>query len=117
MNMVFELIDLESLGENAMREFNATMGAVSLDNRTAFDQAAGRLIAKIEFAYGVAAKLAQREPTLEGTEAIWAKLVAICDEVARQMRALGEPALVGCAAYDRLLDYRNAAESRRRLHA
>jgi hypothetical protein len=31
------------------------------------DQAADRLIAKLEFAYGVAAKLAHREPTMEGT--------------------------------------------------
>ncbi len=115
--MVFELVDLQSLGESALREFNDTIGNAPSDNRIAFDQAAGRLIAKIEFAYGVAAKLAQREPTLEGTEAIWAKLVAICDEIARQMRALGEPALIGSAAYDRLLDYRNAAESRRQLHA
>jgi hypothetical protein len=115
--MVFELIDLENLGQNALQEFQNTVGSAARDDRDAFDQAAGRLIAKIEFAYGVAAKLAQREPTLEGTEAVWAKLVAICDEIARQLRALGEPALVGCAAYDRLLDYRNAAEGRRQLHA
>ena len=115
--MVFELIDLESLGDSALREFNDTIGGALPENRAAFDQAAHRLLAKVEFAYGVAAKLAHREPTLEGTEAIWAKIVAICDEIARQMQAMGEQALVGSASYDRLLDYRNAAESRRKLHA
>ena len=115
--MVFELIDLESLGQNALQEFQSTVGSAARADRGAFDEATRRLIAKVEFAYGLAAKLAQREPTLEGTEAIWAKLVAICDEIARQLQALGEPALVGSGAYDRLLDYRNAAESRRQLHA
>jgi len=115
--MVFELIDLESLGQNALREFNDTVGSGQPDNPAAFEPAASRLLAKIEFAYGVAAKLAEREPTLEGTEAIWAKMVAICDEIARQMQGLGRRALGTSASYDRLLDYRNAAESRRRLHA
>jgi hypothetical protein len=44
-------------------------------------------------------------------------MVAICDEIARQMKALGEPGLLAGSAYDRLLDYRNAAESRLQLHA
>jgi hypothetical protein len=115
--MVFELIDLESLGDNALREFSDTIRDARPDNPAVFDQAVGRLMAKVEFAYGVAAKLADREPTLEGTEAIWAKMVTICDEIARQMQALGEPTLISSAAYDRVLDYRNAAETRRQLHA
>jgi hypothetical protein len=115
--MVFELIDLENLGQNAVREFSATVGSARPDDRPAFEQAASRLLAKIEFAYGVAAKLAEREPTLEGTEAIWAKMVAICDEIARQTQATGAAARASSGSYDRILDYRNAAESRRQLHA
>src|SRR5205809_5397541 len=116
--MVFELVDLESLGQNALREFNDSVGNARPADQAAFENAAKRLLAKIEFAYGVAAKLAEPEPTLEGTEAIWAKMVAICDEVARELQELGTAGLAGGTAFhDRLLDYRNAAESRRRLHA
>jgi hypothetical protein len=115
--MVFELVDLESLGQSALREFNDSVVSAPPGNQPAVEQAASRLMAKVEFAYGVAAKLAHREPTLEGTEAIWAKLVAICDEIARQMQSLGGPGLAGSSSPDRLLDYRNAAERRRQLHA
>lgn len=115
--MVFELIDLERLGEKALSDFNAVVGTVCLDKPAAVDRAIERLLAKVEFAYGVAAKLAEREPTIEGTEAIWAKTVAICDQITRQIQTMEERDLVSKAAYDRLLDFRNAAESRRRLHS
>jgi hypothetical protein len=72
---------------------------------------------KVEFAYGVAARLAHREPSLEGTEAIWAKVVSICDLLAAQLRALESDHASSRASYDRILDYRNAAERRRALHA
>lgn len=115
--MVFELVDLESLGENVLREFSDAVVSSSPDNPPSINQAVERLLAKVEFAYGVAAKLAEREPTLEGTEAIWAKMVAICDQIAGKIRPAGERDLVSKVACDRLLDYRNAAESRRELHS
>jgi hypothetical protein len=115
--MVFELIDLQDLGENVLREFKDAVLSGSPDEGFAIGQAAQRLLAKVELAYGVAAKLAEREPTLEGTEAIWAKMVAICDQIARQIQAMEQRDLVSKPCYDRLLDYRNAAESRRQLHS
>lgn len=115
--MVFELIDLQSLGENVLREFNDAVLTPRVDKAAAVTQAAERLIAKVEFAYGLAAKLAEREPTLEGTEAIWAKMVAICDQMAREIQNMEQRDLVSKNCYDRLLDYRNAAESRRHLHS
>ena len=115
--MVFELVDLESLGEQALCEFNDAVVSARANDAAHFDQAVDRLMAKVEFAYGVAAKLAQREPTLEGTEAIWAKMVAICDGIARQIQAIEGGNVVRKASYDRLLDYRNAAEGRRELHS
>jgi hypothetical protein len=115
--MTFELIDLESLGDNALKEFSLTIEASGPEKRAAFEKATDRLLAKVEFAYAVAAKLAQREPTLEGTEAIWAKTVAICDQIAQQLQEMEHSDLVKKASYDRLLDYRNAAETRRHLHS
>lgn len=115
--MVFELIDLETLGQSVLREFSDTVSLARPDKNAVVTQAVERLIAKVEFAYGVAAKLAQREPTLEGTEAVWAKMVAICDQIARRIQGMEERDLVPQASYDRLLDYRNAAESRRQLHS
>ena len=115
--MVFELIDLQSLGDSVLREFNEAVLNPRADRSVAVNQAVERLIAKVEFAYGVAAKLAEREPTLEGTEAVWAKMVAICDQIALKIQGMEERELVSKGSYDRLLDYRNAAESRRKLHS
>jgi len=100
-----------------LRQFSDAVVTSSPNKLISINQAEERLIAKVEFAYGVAAKLADREPTLEGNEAIWAKMVAICDQIAGTIRPAGEPDLVSKVVCDRLLDYRNAAESRRQLHS
>ena len=111
--MVFELVDLEELGEKALHDFQEGISGKSPD----LDNALAGLLAKLEFAYGVAARLAHREQTLEGTAAIWAKMVSICDEVAREIKILEAKGPQSKASYDRVLDYRNAAERRRQLHA
>ena len=115
--MTFELADLEALGAKAVADFKETLRTGTQQDQPAFDLAVAHLMGKLEFAYGVAARLAHREPTLEGTQAIWAKVVSICDALAAQLRALEADRPSGRASYDRILDYRNAAERRRDLHA
>src|SRR6266496_4056997 len=112
--MTFELVDLEELGEKALQEFTASVES-SARTQTSFELAVNRLLANVEFTYGVAAKLAHREPTMEGTVAIWSKMVAMCDQAGRQVKEL-ERQYPSCrASFDRILDYRNAAEKRREL--
>lgn len=115
--MTFELADLEALGDKAVADFKKTLRTGTQQGEPAFDLAVAQLMGKLEFAYGVAARLAHREATLEGTQAIWAKVVSICDALAAQLRALETDHPSGRPSYDRILDYRNAAERRRDLHA
>jgi hypothetical protein len=115
--MTFERTDLQALGDKAMADFKETLRAGAPQGQAAFDFAIAQLMGKLEFAYGVAARLAHHEPTLEGTEAIWAKVVSICDALAAQLRALEANQPSSRRLYDRILDYRNAAERRRALHA
>ena len=115
--MAFELDDLAVLGTKAVLDFRETLSHGSPPEARAFDLALAQLMGKLEFAYGVAAHLAHREPTLEATHAIWAKVVTICDELAAELRSLETEHPSGRVSYDRILDYRNAAERRRDLHA
>lgn len=114
--MTFELADLQVLGDKAVADFNQLLRSGAQQDETGFDLAVAQLMGKLEFAYGVAARLAHRETTLEGTHAIWAKVVSICDALAAQLRALEADHPSCRASYDRILDYRNAAERRRDLH-
>ncbi len=115
--MTFELADLQALGDKAVADFKETLRASTQRGQPIFDLAVAQLMGKLEFAYGVAARLAHREPTLENTQAIWAKVVSICETLAAQVRALEADHPSSRASYDRILDYRNAAERRRSLHA
>jgi hypothetical protein len=110
--MTFELIDLQELGESALEDFANSPRAASSDVATA----AQRLTAKVEATYAVAAKLAHREPTLEGTVAIWSKMMAICDQAASEIQRI-TPAGDHKQSLDRILDLRSAAERRRDLHS
>src|SRR5437870_249997 len=115
--MVFELVDLEELGEKALHDFQDSISNSAPGPSANFDQAIAGLLAKVEFAYGVAARLAHRERTLEGTAALWSKMVSICDEIASEIKRLEAQHPESKASYDRILDYRNAAEKRRELHS
>lgn len=106
--MTFELIDLEELGDGALADFNQSPGNPS---------SAERLVAKVEMTYALAAKLAHREPTVEGTAAIWSKMVAICDQIAAEVQNPPAEGSTNKSALDRILDLRNAAERRRELHS
>ena len=115
--MTLELTDLEMLGARAVEDFKASLGQSQEPSQGEVARAAAQLLAKLEFAYGLAARLAHREPTVEGTHAIWATVVTLCDHLAAQLRSptADDPATRAC--YDRILDFRNAAERRRALHA
>jgi hypothetical protein len=116
--MTFELVDLQDLGEKAVQDFTAHVSkSQPPHSAAAVAQAIEQLVGKVQFAYGVAAKLAHREPTVEGTSAIWSKMVAICDDIARQIKQLEGAHPSTRAALDRILDYRNAADRRRELHS
>ncbi|MBI4325778.1 MAG: hypothetical protein HY674_11005 [Chloroflexi bacterium] len=115
--MTFELVDLEELGDKALQDFNQALGQAQAGAANAFEEAVSSLVTKIEFTYAVAAKLAQREPTMEGTAAIWSKMVAICDQIAAQVKQLEQEHPGSKASFDRILDLRNAAERRRELHS
>jgi hypothetical protein len=110
-------VDLEELGEKALSDFQECISRTAPGQSADFDHALASLTAKVEFAYGVAARLAHRERTIEGTAAIWAKMVSICDEMAAEVKRLEAKHPEGKASYDRILDYRNAAEERRQLHS
>src|SRR6266446_2343806 len=107
--MVFELVDLEELGEKALQDFQSSISNSAPGPSLNFDEAIAGLLAKVEFAYGVAAKMAHRERTIEGTAAIWSKMVSICDEIAREIKRLEGHHPESKTSYDRILDYRNAA--------
>jgi hypothetical protein len=115
--MTFELVDLEELGEKALQDFQDRIAKTGPGQGSQFDPALVGLVAKVEFAYGVAARMAHRERTLEGTAAIWAKMVSICDEIASLVKHLEAQHPECKASYDRILDYRNAADKRRQLHS
>ena len=113
--MTFELVDLEELGEKALVDFNQAVGQPNSSSAEAFEVAVTSLVTKIEFTYSVAAKLAHREPNLEGTAATWTKMVAICDQIASRVKQLEREHAGSRASIDRMLELRNAAERRRDL--
>jgi hypothetical protein len=87
---------MEMLGAKAVDDFKASLDPDS--NRTQGDiaRAADQVMAKLEFAYGLAARLAHREPSLEGTQAIRARMVALCDALAAQPRSLATAGPAAC---------------------
>src|SRR2546426_10271066 len=103
--MVFELVDLEELGEKALNDFQESISGTAPGQSADFDRALAGLAAKVEFAYGVAARLAHRERTIEGTAAIWGKMVSICDEIASEIKTLETQHPEGRASCDRSVDY------------
>jgi hypothetical protein len=115
--MLLLLSDLEQLGHTAVEEFGKGVAQLESDAEESIEQHAQRLEAKLEQLYAVAATLAQREDKLDGVEAIWARMVAICDQMAKAVSGLRPGAGLRLSSYDRILDIRNACEDNRALHA
>ena len=80
------------------------------------DREVAQLQAELEQIYRVVVLLQKNELSMEAVAQIWTKMVGFCDEFARRIPALASQGPTYRAAYDRILDLRNAAEERRQLH-
>ena len=112
--MTLHLSDLDTLKETAIRKFDGRLAEVSRDEP--LDREVGQLQGELEQIYRVAALLQRNESSMEAVAEIWGKMVAICDEFGRRLSALASQRPAYRASYDRILDLRNAAEERQRLH-
>jgi hypothetical protein len=110
------LTDLDELGESALAEFNQQVA--QLHRTPDLGKQAERLGAKLEQLYAVAVTLARREESLAQVEAIWARMVTICDAFAQAVSRLRKAnETIDAVSYDRILDIRNECEENRALHA
>ena len=109
--MTLELVDLDALKEAAIKKFDDHLAHAGKNQP--LDREVAQLQAELEQIYRMVALLQKNESDMERVEEIWGKMVVICDEFARRLSALSAHR----ASYDRILDLRNAAEERRRLHA
>jgi hypothetical protein len=113
--VTLNLADLDTLKEAAIRKFEA--GLSREPGQHALDRQIGQLQAELEQIYRMVVLLQRNEPSTERVGEIWGKTVAICDEFARRLSTLAATQPVYRAAYDRILDFRNAADERCRLHS
>jgi hypothetical protein len=113
--MTLELADLDALKEAAIRKFDNSLTESA--QHLPPEREVAQLQAELEQIYRVVALLQKNEPSLEVVAEIWHKMVGICDEFGRRLAALTSQGPAYRAAYDRILDLRNAAEERRQLHA
>jgi len=112
--MTLEFADLDTLKEAAMKKFDDCL-AHRVQNKP-LDREVAQLQAELEQIYRIVVLLQKNEPDMERVAEIWGKMVAICDEFGRGLSALAPKDASYRASYDRILDLRNAAEERRRLH-
>ncbi|HTD86911.1 MAG TPA: hypothetical protein VK850_10075 [Candidatus Binatia bacterium] len=112
--MTLELDDLDALKDVAIKKFDDRIAHAAKDEP--MDQEVAQLLAESEQIYRVVVLLQKNGADMERVTEIWSKMVAICDECARRLSALAAQRPAYRASYDRILDVRNAAEERRRLH-
>ncbi len=109
--------DLEQFGQTALQEFGEQLARAREARPADLELQAQRLEAKLEQLYAVAVTMARREPSLEGVAAIWARMVSICDRMAKALSDLQPEQAVRPLGYDRILDIRNVCDENRALHA
>ena len=112
--MTLELADLDTLKEAAIKKFEDRLANANLED---LDREVAQLQAELEQIYRVVVLLQKNETSIERVAEIWGKMVSICDEFARRLSELRGKGVSYRTAYDRILDFRNAAEERRRFHA
>jgi len=112
--MTLDLADLDTLKEAAIKKFED--GLAQAEATGALDNEVCQLQAELEQIYRMVVLLQKHEENIEQVVEIWAKMVTICDDFARRLSSLVNTHSVYRASYDRILDFRNAAEERRRLH-
>src|SRR2546422_788700 len=113
--MTLELDDLDTLKTAAIKKFDECVAQNSPGGD--LDREVAQLQAELEQIYRMVVLLQKNEPSLERVAEIWGKMVAICDEFAGRLSTLSGKSPAYRASYDRILDVRNAAEERRRLHS
>ena len=112
--MTLELADFDTLKEAAIKKFDDSLA--QLAENEPLDRQVGQLQAELEQIYRVVVLLQKNEIGMERVAEIWGRLVAICDEFTRRLFVLAGKSAAYRASYDRILDLRNSAEERRRLH-
>ncbi|MBU6399216.1 MAG: hypothetical protein KGS61_02770 [Verrucomicrobia bacterium] len=112
--MTLELADLDTLKAAAIKRFDDGI-AQGVENGS-LDRELAQLQAELEQIYRIVVLLQKNEPDLEKIAEIWQKMVVVCDEFAARLFTLAAQHPACRASYDRILDLRNAAEERRRLH-
>src|SRR6266566_2195221 len=113
--MTLELADLDTLKEAAIKKFDDCLAHQAQDKP--LDREVAQLQAELEQIYRVVVLLQKNEPSMERVAEIWGKMVAFCDECARRLSTLALTNETYRASYDRILDLRNEAEERRKLHS
>jgi|ERR1051325_4905126 hypothetical protein len=112
--MTLELTDLDALKDAAIKKFDDCLALIA--EHEPVDRQVAQLQTELEQMYRMVVLLQKNESRMERVAEIWQKMVSICDECARRLSGLVSKQPVYRASYDRILDLRNAAEERRRLH-
>jgi len=112
--MTLELADLDTLKEVAIKKFEDRLARTS--KQDPMEREVAQLQAELEQIYRVVVLLQKNEPSMERVAEIWGKMVSICDELARRLSSFAARGAAFRASHDRILDFRNAAEERRKLH-
>lgn len=115
--MALLVTDLEQLGRTTLQEFGEEVAQTNGSPKRDVELLAQRLEAKLEQLYAVAVTMARREPSLEGVAAIWTRMVAICDGMAKALSELSPGRAARPSGHDRILDIRNVCEENCALHA
>lgn len=113
--MTLELEDLDALKEAALRKLDISLEQAPAQKPP--DRELAQLQAELDQIYRVVVLLQKNELEMGHVAEIWGKMVAICDDVARQLAGLADKSATYRNSYDHILDLRNAAEERRSLHA
>ena len=112
--MTLEMVDLDALSAEAIKKFGDRLSHATPNEP--MDREVAQLQAELEQIYRVVVLLQKNETDLDRVDGIWRKMVSICDDFARRLSTLASRHPAHRASYDRILDLRNAAEERRRLH-
>ena len=112
--MTLELADLDTLKEAAIKKFEDRLANANIEG--GLDREVAQLQAELEQIYRVVVLLQKNETSIERVAEIWGKMVTICDEFARRLSEVRGKSASYRASHDRILDFRNAAEERRRFH-
>ena len=112
--MTLELADLDTLKEAAIKKFEDRLANANVAD--GLDREVAQLQAELEQIYRVVVLLQKNETSIERVAEIWGKMVTICDEFARRLSNVKGKSASYRASHDRILDFRNAAEERRRFH-